>query len=169
VSVTKKFNRDLGIEFTPKDYEERTLRLTKDVIATLKKRRKSRGSDFLIFANADGKPNGHFLRDLQELAFRARLNCGYCTARRRRKQVSCKDEAVCGKWGLHEWRKTFACRLHRSGVDARTIQHLLGHSDLETTLRYLRSASQETKDHGDKLEAAFGRPRKARAKSAGTS
>lgn len=49
----------------------------------------------------------------------------------------------------------FACRLHRSGVDARTIQHLLGHSDLETTLRYLRSANQETKDHGDKLEAAF--------------
>jgi hypothetical protein len=42
-------------------------------------------------------------------------------------------------------------------VDARTIAHVLGHSDLETTLRYLRRASQETKDHGDKLEAAFAR------------
>jgi integrase/recombinase XerD len=129
----------------------------------LKKRRKTSGSGYLIFPNPDGKPNGHFLRDLQELAFRAKLNCGHCMARRRKKQVSCKDEAVCGNWGLHEWRKTFACRLHRSGVDARTIQHLLGHSDLETTLRYLRSASQETKDHGDKLEAAFGGQKKARA------
>jgi len=101
VSVTKKINRDLGVEFVPKDYEERTLRLTKDVIAALKKRRKSRSSDYLIFPNEDGKPNGHFLRDLQELAFRAQLNCGHCKARRHKKQVSCKDEAVCGNWGLH--------------------------------------------------------------------
>ena len=169
VSVTMKLNRDLGIEFTPKDYEERTLRLTKDVIAALKKRRKSHGSDYLLFPNEDGKPNGHFLRDLQELAFKAKLNCGHCTARRHRKQVSCKDKPVCGKWGLHEWRKTFACRLHRSGVDARTIQHLLGHSDLETTLRYLRSASQETKDHGEKLETAFGGQKRARANAASKS
>jgi integrase len=166
VSVTKKFNRDLGVEFVPKDYEERTLRLTKDVIVALKKRWKAHSSDYLIFPNVDGKPNGHFLRDLQGLAFRARLNCGHCKARRHKKDVSCKDNAVCGKWGLHEWRKTFACRLHRSGVDARTIQHLLGHSDLETTLRYLRSASQETKDHGDKLEAAFATPKRGKAAKA---
>jgi integrase len=70
-------------------------------------------------------------------------------------------------WGLHEWRKTFACRLHRAGVDARTIQHLLGHSDLETTLRYLRTASQETKDHCEKLEAAFAGRDRARAAEAG--
>jgi hypothetical protein len=49
------------------------------------------------------------------------------------------------------------------GVDARTIAHLLGHSDLETRLRYLRSASQETKDHGDKLEAAFAGRKRAKA------
>ena len=38
-SLKKKMNRDLGVEFVPKDYEERTLRLTKDVIAALKNRR----------------------------------------------------------------------------------------------------------------------------------
>jgi len=81
-SVTKKVNRDLGVEFAPKDYEERTLRLTKGVIAALGKQRTTPGADYLIFANADGKPNGHFLRDLQDLALRARLNCGHCTARR---------------------------------------------------------------------------------------
>jgi integrase len=157
VSLRSKMNRDLGVDFAPKDYKERTLRLTKDVITALKKRRKTRGSDYLILPNADGKPNGHLLRDLQELAFRAGLNCGYCRARRHKKQASCKDNPVCRKWGLHEWRKTFACRLHRAGVVARRIQHLLGHSDLETTLRYLKAASQETADHGQKLDVAFSR------------
>jgi integrase len=143
--------------------------LTKEVIAAIKKRRNIHGSDYLIFPNAGGKPNGHFLRDLQELAFRVGLNCGHCTARRKKEQVSCKYHPVCRRWGLHEWRKTFACRLHRSGVDARTIQHLLGHSDLDTTLRYLRSANQETKDHGDKLEAAFACRKSAKAAKVGKS
>jgi hypothetical protein len=44
-----------------------------------------------------------------------------------------------------------------------------GHSDLETTLRYLKSASQETKGHCAKLEAAFGGQKRARAIAASKS
>lgn len=38
---------------------------------------------------------------------------------------------------LHRFRHTYATRLLESGSDIVTVQHLLGHSDLDTTRRYL--------------------------------
>jgi len=32
-----------------------------------------------IFANRDGKPEGHFLKKLKRIAFNAGLNCGHCS------------------------------------------------------------------------------------------
>ena len=70
----------------------------------------------LIFPNGGGAANGHMLRQLQALTKRAGLP---------------------GDWGLHKWRKPYATLQHKAGVDARTIQKRLGHSDLSTTLAYL--------------------------------
>lgn len=44
----------------------------------------------------------------------------------------------------HSLRKAFATHLHRKGTDVRTIQNLLGHAKLETTLIYLEAADIST-------------------------
>jgi integrase/recombinase XerD len=48
---------------------------------------------------------------------------------------------------LHKFRATFATRHLWNGVDLRTVQMWLGHSDIESTMRYLKpSRSQTVKD-----------------------
>jgi integrase/recombinase XerD len=74
----------------------------------------SKGS--LLLPRKDGKPDNSMRAKLAKLHERAGLPRGS---------------------GLHRWRKTFATQLHRAGKDARSIQKLLGHSSLVTTMRYL--------------------------------
>jgi integrase/recombinase XerD len=90
----------------------------------------------LIFGN-HGRPEGHLLRVLKNEAFHGGLNSGKCKGTMDGKEVWCAEAAVCEKWILHRFRKNFASDRHNSGASARKIQNWLGHSSLETTLRYL--------------------------------
>ncbi|MGA7925906.1 MAG: tyrosine-type recombinase/integrase [Candidatus Sulfotelmatobacter sp.] len=48
---------------------------------------------------------------------------------------------------LHKFGATFATRCLWAGVDLRTVQQWLGHSDMESTMRYLKpSRSQQVRD-----------------------
>ena len=52
-----------------------------------------------------------------------------------------KDAKIPGSWELHKFRKTFATFHHeKQGVSVRTLQDWLGHSDLETTMAYLKGS-----------------------------
>jgi integrase len=120
----------------PKDCEERSVPIPKWLVRKLA-RLKSKSGNSLLFPNQRNRPEGHFLAKLKTLALRAGLNCGHCVNKRGQ---SCKDKPVCHCWSLHKFCRTFATMHHDSGVSARTLQAWLGHSNLETTLRYLRVA-----------------------------
>ena len=95
-----------------------------------------------MFGRQYGKldtPEKHQLRHLKELVKNAGLNCGNCK--------TCVASEQCEGWFLHKFRATFCTTLLRSGMDLRTVQRLMGHSDLASTMRYLRPAgSVEVQD-----------------------
>jgi site-specific recombinase XerD len=70
-----------------------------------------------------------------------------------------KGVAECSKLGgenfwLHKFRATFATRCLWAGVDLRKVQQWLGHSDMESTMRYLKpSRCQQVRE---KVNEVFG-------------
>ena len=117
----------------PKDCEEREIPVADFLLEALKKRMLSTKGT-LIFPTAEGKRDGHMLRRLQALAKRANLP---------------------GVWGLHKFRKSYATLQHKSGVDARTIQKRLGHSDLATTLQYLEGEDSRSERSRSQVNGTF--------------
>jgi integrase len=100
--------------FAPKDYEEREIPLPPDLVDIL--HRLPQDSTW-VFSSRKGKRLGRneILRRLKNVAERAGVK--HAT--------------------LHKFRHTYATRLLEDGCDIVTLQHLLGHSDLKTTRKYL--------------------------------
>jgi integrase/recombinase XerD len=108
-------------DFTPKAYREREIPIpTKLVkILTVYKTKTACGSG-LIFHTASGLPDTHMLRALKRNAARAGLN----------------PRAF---W-IHKFRSSFATLHLRGGADLLSVQAWLGHTTLESTIRYLKPA-----------------------------
>jgi integrase len=130
-----------------KDAEERELPIPEELATQLQSYRSTvPGSYRLVFGKKGGKhdsPDGHLLRRLKLLVKNAELNCRVCNA--------CMAVGECERWFLHKFRATFCTTLLRSGMDLRTVQRLAGHSDLASTMRYLRPAG--TMEVLDKVDA----------------
>lgn len=82
----------------------------------------------LLFANPDGhEPAGPFtVRALYDEVLRAGVGAG-----------------VPGRHHPHKWRHTFATELLRAGVDLHTVQRLLGHTTVASTVRYTHLADDD--------------------------
>jgi integrase len=121
--------------WTPKAYKEREIpipaKLAKNLRAWKAKADKTCG---LVFPTTGCKPKLDFLDCLKNVAERAKL-----------------DE---DNFWLHKFRATFATRCLWAGVDLRTVQQWLGHSDMESTMRYLKpSRSQHVRDKVNEIFA----------------
>jgi integrase len=121
--------------WTPKAYKEREIPIPAKLVKKLKAfRAKADKNCGLVFPTAGCNPKLDFLDCLKTVAERTKL----------------KREDF---W-LHEFRSTFATRCLWAGVDLRTVQQWLGHSDMESTMRYLKpSRSQKVRE---KVNEIFG-------------
>jgi integrase len=141
VSVTRK----PGF-FEVKDYEERTVPLLADLAQELLTWRNKRPKTKLVFGTRRDKPNGHWLEYLKKFATAAGLNCETCDG-------CLRAIPECERYYIHKFRATYATRLLHHGVDVRTVQKLLGHANLDSTIRYLQPAKGKAMQ--DRVNAAL--------------
>jgi integrase len=131
---------DEGFEI--KDKEERDVPLPAELVKTLRQWQGKRKGTRWVLGTRNDKPNTKMLLFLKWCARNAGLNCGKCEA--------CKDRDECERYQLHSFRRTYATRLARAGVDVHAIRDLLGHADLQTTIDYL--AEMETEEKGQAIK-----------------
>jgi integrase len=122
--------------FSPKAYKGREVPIPDMLVAALKKRNAAADTAAcpLLFPTSGCRPKLDFLDACKAVARRAKLN---------------EDH-----FRLHKFRATFATWALWNGVDLRTVQQWMGHSDLESTLRYLKPNRGEAVR--DKVNAIFG-------------
>jgi integrase len=115
--------------FQLKDFEQREVPLPAELAKTLKDWRQQKPTTKLVVGGSRDQPHTKWLRLLKRAAKKANLNCNHC--------LGCEERQECGLWQLHAFRRSYATRLSQSGIDIPTIQRMLGHSDIQTTMRYL--------------------------------
>jgi integrase/recombinase XerD len=132
-TVTVRYKSEYG--FSPKNYREREIPIPAKLVKRLKAwKAKSDKACGLVFPTAGCKPKLNFLDCLKAVAERAKLD---------------KEN-----FWLHKFRATFATWSLWAGVDLRTVQQWLGHSDMESTMRYLKpSRSQQVREKVNEIFA----------------
>jgi integrase/recombinase XerD len=125
VRVTHKSDRG----WSPKAYKEREIPIPTSLVTRLRGwRKKADKSCDLVFPTGGCNPKLDFLDCLKAVAKRACLK---------------EDD-----FWLHKFRATFATWSLWEGVDLRTVQLWLGHSDIESTMRYLKpSRSKQVREN----------------------
>jgi integrase len=121
-------------DWKPKDHEERTVQLPSEVTARMKERMK-RGEGELVFPNTVGRPDSHLLHRLHAVANKAGLD-------------------LRGQRAGHAFRKTAGSRVARK-LGLRAAMDFLGHSDVQTTARYLAADDMASKRSREVFDQMF--------------
>jgi len=124
-----------------KGNKERTVPLTEEAVEAirdyLRQRKPTKSNHLFVSTNGGHRIHG---RVINKLLDRVLHNAGLT------------DQGITP----HKLRHTFATHLIRNGVDIRTVQELLGHSDLETTAKYLHSDTRTKQAAVRKLSGLLG-------------
>jgi integrase len=104
--------------FRPKTWKERTIEVPNELLEMLKTL--PRNSQW-VFANGNGNRYTHVWDDCRKIAKAAKVT----------------------DFHPHKFRATFATCLLQGGMDLKTVQKLLGHRALESTMRYLAKAQSK--------------------------
>jgi integrase/recombinase XerD len=131
--VNIRYKREYG--FSPKAYKGREIPIPNKLVKALKNWMSRCDPECpLVFPTAGCKPKLDFLDTCKAVAKRAKLNPS--------------------DFWLHKFRATFATWALWAGVDLRTVQQWMGHSDMESTMRYLKpNRSQAVRE---KVNSMFG-------------
>ena len=134
-TLTVRYSIVKNILGSPKNNKERHIPLTNEVISVLNRRRKESGFVFTY--------RGKFLKK------------DYC-----RNTIArlCK-EAGLRRIGWHMLRHSFASHLVQKNAPIKAIQELMGHADIQTTMRYAHLSPSTLRNTVDLLEPEnFGQP-----------
>jgi integrase/recombinase XerD len=123
--------------FQPKDWEERDIEIPRELLEMLFSARKDRG---LVFATKTGKKYTHVWDDCKDIAKKV----GAELARKARKtdapEIKQIVDETAARYHPHKFRATYCTKLLQSGIDLKTVQKLMGHKTIESTMRYLAKA-----------------------------
>jgi integrase/recombinase XerD len=123
--------------FQPKDWEEREIEIPRELLDMLFSARKDRG---LVFATKTGKKYTHVWDDCKDIAKKVGASlAGKADDAEKEKIV--KETAA--RYHPHRFRATYCTKLLQSGIDLKTVQKLMGHKTIESTMRYLAKAESK--------------------------
>jgi site-specific recombinase XerD len=117
------------IGWAPKG-KDRELPMTADLVHILKRLKRYAKSDYVFENTSGGMLKRKLRRDLMSIS----AKCGFPDVTK-----------------VHSLRHTFASHLIMKGVDLPTVQKLLGHSDIQTTMIYSHLAPDHLVDAVNKL------------------
>ena len=114
----------------PKGRRSREIPIHDKLRSILEKHKQKYGNNRWVFTKDNGEQLDHLWRRFQSIL----------------KKADVKDATV------HTWRHTFASHLVMAGVDVPTVQKLMGHRDIQTTMIYAHLAPDHLKTSLNRLE-----------------